>query len=134
VSVFADTSGLYAFVVRSDAGHGKAQRVLRGLWEAGRVVRTTSYVVIETTALLQSRSGLAAAHDFHEAVLPLIDIEWVGESLHRSGVARWRREDRRSLSLVDAISFTCMDEHGIRDAFTLDPDFDHAGFKRLLRG
>lgn len=134
MSVFADTSGLYAFVVRSDTAHREAQRVLRRLWEAGRVVRTTSYVVIETTALLQARSGLAAAHDFHDAVLPLVDVECVSDALHRNGVARWRREDRRALSLVDAVSFTCMDAHGMQDAFTLDPDFEGAGFKRLLHG
>ena len=134
MSVFADTSGLYAFVVRSDSAHREAQRVLRRLWEAGRTVRTTSYVVIETTALLQSRSGSAAAHDLHEAVLPLVDVECVSDSLHRNGVARWRREDRRSLSLVDAVSFTCMEQHGTHDAFTVDPDFERAGFKRLLRG
>ena len=52
MSVFVDTSGLYALLVRTEERHADVVRALRIFTEGGRTLVTTNYVVVETTALL----------------------------------------------------------------------------------
>jgi predicted nucleic acid-binding protein len=52
----------------------------------------------------------------------------VDEALYRQGVERLWRENRRHVSLVDAVSFEFMIGRGIRRAFAFDPLFADAGF------
>jgi predicted nucleic acid-binding protein len=106
-------------------------RAVRALLDGRRPLLTTSYVVVETVALLQRRIGLAPARDLGEHVLPLLSIEWVSEALHRKGLERLFREDRRELSLVDCVSFEFMRAQGLREALALDEDFAAAGYRLL---
>jgi predicted nucleic acid-binding protein len=52
MSVFADTSALYASIVRTEGRHRESLNVFQKLIESGRSLKTTSYVLLETTALL----------------------------------------------------------------------------------
>ena len=101
MSVFADTSGLYALLVGSEEGHADLVRAFRNILTESRPLWTTSYVLIETIALLQSRIGLEPVRDFDEHVFPLLSVEWVSEDLHRRGARRVSMENRRRLSVVD---------------------------------
>lgn len=114
--------------------HADAVLAFRHLLSEGRALWTTSYVVVETAALLQHRIGLAPVHDLMEHVLAVASVEYVSEALHRRGVDRLIREDRRRLSLVDCISFEFMSGLGLRDALTLDEQFEQAGFRVLPPG
>ncbi len=131
MSVFADTSAIYAAIVRTEAGHQESARVFRRLIESGRSIRTTSYVVLETVALLQHRIGLEPVRDFDERLLPLLTVCWVSEELHRKGMKRLVKENKRLLSLTDCVSFEFMESEGLRDAVTLDRHFSDAGFRLL---
>jgi predicted nucleic acid-binding protein len=131
VSVLVDTSALYALLVRTEEGHGEVEAVLDGLLDEGRSLRTTSYVLVETVALLQSRFGLPAVRDFEERILPLLEVEWVDARLHGRAMKRLLRTDRRGLSLVDVVSFVVMEERGLRTALALDADFAREGFELL---
>jgi predicted nucleic acid-binding protein len=131
VSVFADTSALYALLVRTELGHAEVAAAFEGLLESGRVLVTSNYVLVETTALLQRRIGLAAVRDLNERILPVLSIQWVSESLHRRAVDRLVRSDRRGLSLVDCASFEVMEREGLREVLALDSDFADAGFRLL---
>ena len=106
-------------------------RSVRVLLDGRRPLLTTSYVVVETVALLQRRIGLAAARDLAEHVLPLLSVEWVSEPLHRRGLDRLFRTDRRDLSFVDCVSFEFMRREGLREALALDEDFAAAGYRLL---
>jgi predicted nucleic acid-binding protein len=119
--------------VASEARHRETAAAFRNLLDAGRALHTTCYVVVETCALLQHRFGLPPVRDLVDALMPLVHVVWVSETLHRRGVERLLREDRRRLSLVDCVSFEHMRAEGLRDALTLDPDFEEAGFRRLPR-
>ena len=55
---------------------GKACRVTE------RTCRPTTYVLLETSALLQHRLGLAALRTFNEDVAPLVRIDWIAEGRH----------------------------------------------------
>jgi predicted nucleic acid-binding protein len=129
VSAFVDTSAFYALLVRTDAGHGAVREAFGNLLDAGRPLWTTSFVIVETMALLQHRIGLAAARDFDEDVLPVVRVHWVDEALYRRGTDRLWREDRRHVSLVDSVSFEFMKGQGIVVALAIDPDFAAAGFE-----
>ncbi len=50
MSVFADTSALYAAIVRTEERHRESLSAFKKLIESGRAVKTTSYVVLETAA------------------------------------------------------------------------------------
>jgi uncharacterized protein len=69
--------------------------------------------------------------DFEEQMMPILSIEWVSDQLHRRGMGRLLREDRRRLSLVDCVSFEFMGARGLRDVLTLDRHFAEAGFRML---
>ena len=128
MSAFADTSALYALLVRTDEAHPGVRTAFGTLVSNGRTLWTTSFVVVETMALLQHRLGLRAARDFDEDVLPILRVRWVDDALYRVGTDRLWREDRRQLSLVDAVSFEFMKHQGIRVALAVDPHFAAAGF------
>jgi len=131
MSVFADTSGLYALMVRTEEDHEAMVRAFRSLLSEPRPLVTTSYVLIETEALLQHRIGIAAVRDFEEEVVPLLSIDWVADGLHRKGVVRLLRENRRNLSLVDCVSLERIEELEIRDVLGRDPHFEKAGCRLL---
>jgi predicted nucleic acid-binding protein len=131
--VFADTSGLYALLVVSEEGHPDVKKSFSQVLTAGRVLSTTSYVIVETVALLQSRIGMGAARDFSERIVPLLSIEWVSSVLHGTASRRHLAEDRRQLSLVDCVSFEYMRSAGIEEALALDQHFEEAGFRLLPR-
>ena len=131
MTVFVDTSALYALFDRDDAAHRPVAKRWSTLLDAPRPLVTTNYVLVETTALLQRRLGMAAVRDFNDAVLPILTLHWVDETLHWRGVSRQRRADRRGLSFVDCISFEVMEERGIRDALAVDDDFKNEGFRLL---
>ena len=128
MSAFVDTSAFYALLVRTDDAHDRVRASFASLLGAGRPLWTTSFVVVETMALLQHRIGLAAARDFDDDVLPAIRVYWVDDHLHRLGAERLFRTDRRQLSLVDCVSFEFMLYQGLDTALAIDPDFADAGF------
>jgi uncharacterized protein len=133
MSVFVDTSALYAAIVRTEGRHRESSNLFRKLVENGRSLKTTSYVLLETTALLQNRIGIEPVRDFDERILPILSVFWVSEELHRKGMKRLLRENKRFLSLTDCVSFEFMKSEGIRDAFALDRHFSDAGYHLLTK-
>ena len=129
MSIFADTSGLYAVFARDDANHLKAKSAWVDWLRGGEALVTNNYVMLETLALLQHRIGIAAVRALHEDVAPVLRIEWVSEEQHHSGVAAVLAAGRRGLSLVDCVSFQTMRQHGLRTAFCFDAHFREQGFQ-----
>jgi predicted nucleic acid-binding protein len=128
VSVFVDTSALLAVLHAGDANHALAARGFRALLESGEELVTTSYVLVETLALLQHRFGLGAVRGFQDRVAPVIGVVWVDAELHAEGVAALVTAGRRDLSLVDCTSFACMRRQGLVRAFHFDRHFRDQGF------
>jgi predicted nucleic acid-binding protein len=131
VSVFVDTSALYALLVETEEEHAAVATEFRRLLERGRAIVTTNYVILETAAVLQSRFGLAPVRDLESEIAPVLHVAWVREDLHRRALERLLSTDRREVSLVDCSSFEAMDEAGIREALALDEDFERAGYRVL---
>jgi predicted nucleic acid-binding protein len=128
VSVFVDTSALLAVLHSGDGNHARASRSFRALLESGEELVTSSYVLVETLALLQHRFGLGAVRGFQGQVAPVIGVVWVDAELHAEGVAALVTAGRRDLSLVDCTSFACMRRQGLTRAFHFDRHFRDQGF------
>ena len=128
MSVFVDTSAFLAVLHAGDENHRRAARAFRGLIEANEELVSTSYVLVETTALLQHRFGLAAVRGFQDDIAPLVGVVWVGAELHAEATAALLTAGRRELSLVDCVSFACMRRQGLTRAFHFDRHFREQGF------
>lgn len=132
--VFVDTSCFYAFLDRTDPFHAQA----RGLFLRSRgekwMLFTTSYVVHESWALIQARLGWDAVEDWLDALLPMCEIVWVDEALHRLGMARARQARERRLSLTDCVSFEAMTARGCSEALADDEHFRRLGYPPPAKG
>jgi predicted nucleic acid-binding protein len=130
-SVFVDTSAFYALLVGSEMDHAAVSAAFARVLRQGRPLLTSNYVLVETTVLLQHRIGFEPVRDFDLHVVPLLDVRWIDSEVHRKGVERLFRTDQRRVSLVDAVSFVCMEIEDVHDVLSLDSDFAAAGFRLI---
>jgi uncharacterized protein len=131
MTVFVDTSAIYAVLDADDANHAGADRSWRQILEQRSALLTTNYVLLEISALLQARIGLAPLRTFHEDIAPLLQIDWISERQHHMAVGTVLTAERKKLSIVDCVSFQCMREHGVRAAFCFDRHFREQGFETI---
>ncbi|MBE2179951.1 MAG: type II toxin-antitoxin system VapC family toxin [Chthoniobacterales bacterium] len=126
--VFVDTSGFYAFLDRTDPFHDQASTFFLRARDEGWGLFTSSYVVHETWALIQARLGWGAVEDWLSSLLPLCEVVWVDETLHRLGMARARQVRERRLSLTDCVSFEVMSARNCLEAIADDEHFRKLGY------
>ena len=127
-AVFADTSGLLALLNTTDDNHARAERAFGNLRVREVSLVSTSYVLVETYALVGRRLGLDAVRSFRADFAPLIDVVWVDEKLHNAGLDMLLDRRKRLLSLVDAVSFIVMRQRSMAEALAVDPHFEQEGF------
>jgi predicted nucleic acid-binding protein len=126
--VFADTSALFALLVSDDLMHIRAKINFDYFAENTVQLLSSSYVLVETVALLQNRIGLTAVNDFNSRILPLLSVVWVDVEWHHRAMQRLLGQNKRDLSLVDCLSFEIMEVQGITEAYTFDKHFEEFGF------
>lgn len=127
---FIDTSAVLALFVPVDVSHHEAKQIFEHLRSQATELVTTSYVVLETYALLGRRLGPSAVRAFRGDFVPLLDVVWVDRDLHERGLDLLLNRSIRDLSLVDTVSFLVADEQGIEEVFAFDGHFDQEGFRR----
>ena len=126
--VFVDTSAFYAVLDADDEAHVQASTEWHGLIDGQRPLVTSSYVCVETSALVQARLGMDAVRALFHDVLPMVTVVTVDEAVHKNAVATLLGANRRDLSLVDCASFAVMRQRGIVSAFAFDRHFAEQGF------
>jgi predicted nucleic acid-binding protein len=128
MNIFADTSGLFALLVKNDYMHIRARENFN--YFAGQSVQlvTSSFVLVETIALLQRRIGLAPVRDFNTKILPLLEVIWVNDKWYTRAMQRLFAQNNQDVSLVDCLSFEIMDSLEIECAFAFDRHFEENGF------
>ena len=134
MSVFIDTSALFAILDADDRNHEQARQTWIDLVSRETTAVCTNYVLVETFALVQRRLGIDAARVFQEDIVPMLHVEWVSKEHHAAGVAALLVAANRHLSLVDCISFEAMRLWGIKTAFAFDRHFWEQGFACISPG
>lgn len=128
MSLFVDTSALYAVLDAADAKHIAARKVWQEILSTDEVLVTTNYILVESAALVQHRLGTAAVQLLHSDVFPVLEVQWIDEHVHASAASALLAAGRRRLSLVDCVSFEVMRRRLMTTVFAFDPDFRQMGF------
>lgn len=126
-AVFADVSAFLAPLVQTHAAHKRAARAFDQLAKEEAQLVTTSYVLVETYALIGRRLGHVATKEFRTDFVPLLDVVWIGAEEHERGLDLLLASRSETLSLVDAVSFVVARDRGIERAFAFDRHFTTAG-------
>ena len=128
MTVFIDTSALFAILDQDDAAHASASVIWSNLIAQDEHCLTSNYVLLETNALIQRRLGMKFVHIFEDKLVPFLNIVWVEADLQWSGLQMMRAANRRQLSLVDCVSFAVCQQANIRSVFAFDEHFAERGF------
>lgn len=128
--VLVDTSALFALLDPDDAHHGPAAAFFADAASDTALV-THNYVVVEASALVRARLGAAASRALLSELVPVLEIAWIDEELHRAATSALLAAPRRQISLVDWTSFEIMRRRDIAVAFAFDRDFSAQGFRLL---
>lgn len=128
MTVFVDTSALYALADEDDERHQAARATFHGLGSDRQSLITHSYVLVETLALVDARLGRGAARRMADRVLPVVEVTWVDRQLHTTALAAFLATPSRA-SFVDWVSFTLLRERGLTRVFAYDRDFAAQGFQ-----
>ncbi|MGH7738771.1 MAG: type II toxin-antitoxin system VapC family toxin [bacterium] len=131
MSLFLDTSFLYALEDSSDQHHQEAI----GLWQ--KILKNppqlilTSYIFDEITTLLQSKLGHAKATEAGNRLLQsaLVEILHVTSELFQEAWAYFNKHKDKGYSFTDCVSFAAMNQRSIKNALSFDKHFRQAGFK-----
>ncbi len=128
MNIFIDTSAFLAVLNASDQFHPAAKQSWDEALASDATLFSSNYVILETTTLLQHRFGIEAVRLFTGDVLPILEIAWIDEPIHKQAMSALLAANRRNLSLVDCTSFEIMRLVGLDMAFTFDPHFNEQGF------
>jgi uncharacterized protein len=128
MNIFIDTAAFLAVLNANDQFHPPAKMSWKETLASDSNLFSSNYVILETTTLLQHRFGIEAVRLFTSDILPIIEIAWVDEAIHRQGMSALLVSNRRSLSLVDCTSFEIMRQKGFDSVFTFDHHFREQGF------
>jgi uncharacterized protein len=126
--IFIDSSALLAIVKVDDINHLRAKQQWLDLLNSNESLYTNNYVVVESIAITQKRSGLKVMEQLQRNILSLVYIDWVDEEQHSQALEAVFEYKRRKLSLVDCTAFQTMRSLGIETAFTFDNHFREEGF------
>jgi predicted nucleic acid-binding protein len=131
MKLFVDTSALLGFLNAADVNYSPAKAAWEGLLGGDTELVTHDYVLVETSALVLRRLGLEALRVFENDVVPVLDVVWVTPDVHEAAVGAQMLAAKRSLSLVDCVSFEVMRRAGLRTAFAFDDHFGKFGYELM---
>jgi predicted nucleic acid-binding protein len=128
LSVFVDTSAIYAGIATNDALHDRAVDSWARLLDREEDLVTHSLIEVETVVLVQRRIGREAVAALADLLLPRIKVIEIGRDERRAALASIAARGSRDVSLVDRVTFDLMRRLGLRQAFAYDRHFADAGF------
>ena len=129
---FADTYFFIALLFENDEAHAAAQTLAADL--PGRMV-TSTWVLTEVADALATPGRRERFLPFLRFLQsnPSVTIVPAEQGLFDRGTALYDERPDKAWSLTDCISFTLMQDHGLRDALTGDHHFEQAGFNILMK-
>ena len=133
MSAFLDTSFVLALEVDGDANRMAALAEWQRIERSDELVVTSSAVVEELSAFLNSRGMHAKAVEVGNSLMqsPNIECVFVDRELFEAGWKWFVRHKDKRYSLADCFAFVLMKRRGITAALTFDKHFSQAGFKTV---
>jgi uncharacterized protein len=133
-AVFADTSGLYALLVKDDDMHERAESFLLKSAESKRRFVTTDYVLDETATLLKARRQTRLVSVLVGVIFSssACQVEWMDRERFERTLRFFAKHQDKAWSFTDCFSFLLMKERKMTDALTKDEHYKQAGFRPLL--
>lgn len=128
---FLDTGAIYALADRNDLDHA----VVRAIYDdTGRRFLTHDLVLVEAFSLLTKRLSKHAALQIIGALRRSSRAEIVPltPGLLQAAWGRCERFADKEWDWIDCTSFELMEQHGLREALSLDHHFAQAGFALLV--
>ncbi len=129
--IFVDASAWYTLLMEKDVHHAEARaffkEVATGTYGAPL---TTDYVLDEAFTILRMKGGLGHVRTLSDLIRRSPAVRRIGVSnpmFDQSLDLMLAHADKR-WSFTDCTSFVTMRETGITSAFTLDHNFEEAGF------
>lgn len=132
--LFLDSSFAIALSVVQDRLHRRALQLATEL-EQGRIsLVTTHAVLLEIGNTLSRQRYRRAAGELLESMQadPAIEIVPLAPELCVRAFRLFKSRPDKEWGLTDCVSFTVMQDRGIREALTADTHFEQAGFRTLL--
>jgi predicted nucleic acid-binding protein len=126
-SIVIDTSAFFALGSFEDRFHNQAREAFWDLLARGHLL-TTSYVLVETQALVIRRLGFEAVRTLFSAIAGLVEVVWVDEVLHSEAWDRLQARRAVGLSFVDwTVALTAVQRNA--SVFAFDADFRSEGLQ-----
>ncbi|MDQ3694266.1 MAG: PIN domain-containing protein [Chloroflexota bacterium] len=116
---FVDSSALVALADAGDSSHQAAVAAYRELLDAGYLLFTTDYMIVETCELLGAGPGPDVARQWLRLCrLPAYHVD--DRDFAKARDLTLDSSQSPAVSLTDAISLTVMDRLGVTDVFAVD--------------
>lgn len=133
-TVFADTSGWLAIVVKSDSLHEKAVEIYLQLLKSNCKFVLHDAILLEIGNSLSNIKARNIAVKLKESIENSNRIEIISLSpeLIERGWKLYADRTDKDWGIVDCISFVVMNDLNITEALTADRHFEQAGFIKLL--
>ena len=129
--VLVDTSAFYALISQTDTFHERARQAYERLIDRDLELWTTSYILVETIALVHSRLGFSVLSKFMASIGSNLSVLVEG-TVHGQAWQRLQAEQGHGLSFVDwtaVLASRSLDAH----VFTFDRGFADQGIPVLPR-
>lgn len=128
--VLVDTSAIFAIISPLDQFHERAAATYTDLLDQGDSLYLTSYVLVETAALVQRRLGFEPLKLFVQAMQGNMDVIWIDRLAHEEAWRRMVQQGGNRISLVDW-STVVVAEQTRSIIFAFDQDFSTLGLQVL---
>ncbi len=120
--ILIDTSAFYALVSASDEFHPKAKAIYGRLVDEKAELYTSSYIFVESTALIHHRLGFRALKTFVDSVRESLHFLWVDRRTHWQAWETLKETSGRGLSFVDCTTVVLAKALSA-SVFAFDEDF-----------
>lgn len=124
--IIIDTSAIFAYLDPNDLFHAQATEIYYNLLSEGDRLFANSYVLVESSALIQRRMGFVALRSFLDSVHGRWEIQWIDRRMHDAIWQRMSASGSSRLSLLDW-SVIVMAEQTRAAVFTFDSGFAGEG-------
>ena len=128
--VLIDTSAFYAIVSDADIFHQRAVHTYTWLIDRRAELYTTSYILLEATALIHRRLGFQTLTNFMDVVRDDVNVLWVDRRAHWRGWELLRERTGRALSFVVCVTIVVAQSMNTK-LFAFDEDFSREGLPVL---